>query len=171
MVGVFVSSHDELFLRPFETNWTHRFGTLARNIDVCHLIWATSWLGWNLVLPLLVGQTDRITELTWGSNCWQHRLRQIVHTRRIVYIHIFWILHVPILVNWWFSSLYMLIIVRTISQLWLIIICVILIIAKIIFAGIVRQTSLLLILHLSSLVHINLSSIIQRWLFGTTVLI
>ena len=55
MIGVLISSHDELFLSSFEADWTYWLGTLARDVDVCHvLVWATSGLWWDVVLSLLV---------------------------------------------------------------------------------------------------------------------
>ena len=38
MVGVLISSHDELFLSSFEADWTYWLDTLAGDVDVCHVL-------------------------------------------------------------------------------------------------------------------------------------
>ena len=68
------------------------------------------------------------------------------------------------------SPLNMLIIIRTISQWWLII-CVILIIAQVVLTGIMCKTPCLLVLHLPSLVHVDLATVLQWWFLGTTTLV
>lgn len=38
MMIILVSSHDQLFLRSFQTDGTHRLSPIARNIDISHIL-------------------------------------------------------------------------------------------------------------------------------------
>ena len=106
---------------------------------------------WNLVLAWGGADADWIAQLTLRSDCRQHRLRQFIDPRRIIKIHILLILNPTIPMNGRLASLYSIVLFvciavvpRTITQVTLIIIRIIIIIRKVILRWIVCQAALII---------------------------
>lgn len=113
VVGVLVTPHYQLLFSFLQTDWSKRLGTLTRDINVGHvLIGASSGLRRDVVLALRAGQAHGVTQLARRADRWQHRLRQVVQPGRVVQVHVFVVLNVPIVfVHWWLSPLYAILVI------------------------------------------------------------
>lgn len=159
MVCILITPHDQILFSFFESNRAYWLGTLARNIDIRHiLIRATSRLGRYLIMPRCSTNTNRIAQLALWANSWKHRMRQFTDTWRIIQVYILLILNTTVTMNWRLSPLNSVIlficltvVAWTVTEVPMIIIGIIIVIRKVIFGGIVRQATLV-ILNMSSLI-------------------
>lgn len=94
MMIVLVSPHYKLFLSSFKTNWSNRFGSITRNIYICHVL-STSMNANSLSSMKLICRSN-MREL------WRHICSWIVQ------IYTLLISSILVLMNWWLFPIYIL---------------------------------------------------------------
>ena len=105
MVIVFVSSHYELLLCSFQTYWSNRFGSVAWDVDVGHIVTApmnaNSLSGGNM-MKLMIRSDMRQTWLHFCS--WIIEIYiLLVSAKSILVLVNRWLLSVNVLLTWYFS--------------------------------------------------------------------